>query len=649
MTAACNPFAMRRLGAAIGLALVLGAVLPGAIAADSVVSTWQVGEEPFGIVVDPSDGRIFVANSRNRDGSYVGPGSITVVNPTSSLTRTIVTSGPSDLLAVDADHRRLYSSNADHSLQVFDLDTLGLIARLPVGGLGLAVDASAQRIYVADYAYPAGSFVTVIDGSTNTVVQTKYAPKPENWWGLALDTGLHHLYVTNINYNWSPTTPTLPSLVVLDDRDLSLVSDIQLPVVPRFAITVDQTQHRVHLGAGDPNGLWDGSMFFTIDGVSFATLSSISVPGFPTGVALDADAHRIFLTDSCRTCQFHGYRVLDDRTFAVVQTAATPWLPGMPLVHPDGRLYMGAWNNFADEVVAIRLGNSAPQIFASWFTPAEPKTNEVLLINVGAMDPDFSDTQLPQPVTLAYEWLRNGVVIPSANGASLDLAVPGHGDRGDTITVRVAASDGQATSAPTAVSVVVADTAPTAGVSLDVTSPTTNQPITATATSSDVDGDSLTYTFTWKVNNAVRSVVSGLSATTSFDLAVAGNGDEGQTVSVELVASDGSLQSATSLASTVVANSAPTVTVSLSDSSPQTRDVLVATATPKDADADPLTLTYTWSVNGVVRQTGASNRFDLAVKGNGDNGDVVTVTATASDGTASATASASATVTQKKR
>jgi DNA-binding beta-propeller fold protein YncE len=640
---------MRRLGAALGLALVISAVLPGAIAADSVVSTWQVGEEPFGIVVDPSDGRIFVANSRNRDGTYVGPGSITVVNPTSPLTRTIVTSGPSDLLAVDAGHRRLYSSNADHSLQVFDLDTLGLIARLPVGGLGLAVDPSAQRIYVADYAYPAGSFVTVIDGTTNTVVQTKYAPKPENWWGLALDTALHHLYVTNINYSWSPTTPTLPSLVVLDDRDLSLVSDIQLPVVPRFAITVDQTQHRVHLGAGDPNGLWDGSMFFTIDGVSFATLSSISVPGFPTGVALDADAHRIYLTDSCRTCQFHGYRVLDDRTFAVVQTAATPWLPGMPLVHPDGRLYMGAWNNFADEVVAIHLGNSAPQIFASWFTPAEPKTNEVLLINVGATDPDFSDTQQPQPVTLAYEWLRNGVVIPSANGASLDLAVPGHGDRGDTITVRVTASDGQATSAPTAVSVVVADTAPVANsAALPPFAPRTNDTITATATASDADADPLTYTFTWKVDGLVRAVTSGPNPSSSFDLAVAGNGDRGQTVLVEVVAADGALQSGVVSASTVVANSPPAVTVSLSETSPQGRDVLVATAVAQDADSDPLTVTYTWTVNGVVRQTGASNRFDLAVKGNGDNGDVVSVTATVSDGTASVTASASATVTQKR-
>ena len=140
-------------------------------------------------------------------------------------------------------------------------------------------------------------------------------------------------------------------------------------------------------------------------------------------------------------------------------------------------------------------------------------------------------------------------------------------------------------------------------------------------------------------------MTSGPNASSSFDLSVAGNGDRGQSVSVEVVASDGALQSAPLSTSAVVGNTPPTVTVSLSDATPQSRDVLVATASAQDADGDALTLTYTWSVNGVMKQTGASNSFDLAAKGQGDNGDVVSVTVNASDGTASATASASATVT----
>jgi hypothetical protein len=186
-------------------------------------------------------------------------------------------------------------------------------------------------------------------------------------------------------------------------------------------------------------------------------------------------------------------------------------------------------------------------------------------------------------------------------------------------------------------------------VTLSSSAPRTNDTISATAAASDVDGDMLTYTFTWKVNGVVRSVTSGPNTSSSFDLSLAGNGDHGQTVLVEVVASDGALSSAVASASVVVANTPPTITVSLSDATPQTRDVLVATASAEDADSDPLTVTYAWSVNGVVKQTGTSNTFDLAVKGQGDNRDVVVVAATASDGAASTTASASATVTPGRK
>jgi hypothetical protein len=296
----------------------------------------------------------------------------------------------------------------------------------------------------------------------------------------------------------------------------------------------------------------------------------------------------------------------------------------------------------ADLLAAILLTNTAPVVDGVTLSPSSPRTNDVLQSSVAAHDADGD------ALTYSYEWLRNGTVL-GASGPSLDLSVAGHGDRGDTITVRVTASDGQTTSEPATASVVVADTAPTASVAIDITSPTTNQVIRATATSSDADGDALTYTFTWRVNTDVRATTSGPNVSSSFDLSVAGNGDKGQTVSVELVASDGTLQSATASASALVANSSPTVTVSLSDASPRSNDVLVATATARDADSDPLTVAYSWSVNGVVKQTGASGSFDLGVKGQGDNGDVVTVTATATDGTASASADASATVTPGRK
>ncbi len=485
--------------------------------------------------------------------------------------------------------------------------------------------------------------IVAIDGATNTILQTQSAPPRELWWGLAIDPGLHRLYVTNIE-------TSVRNLVVLDTRDLSRVDALTLAVVPRFALAVDEALHRVYVAGHDPNGLGFGpTMLYALDGSTLATLGSVQISGFPAGIALAPAAHRIYVTNNC-ACPSEpwGYSEIDDRTLELVRFHATARAPFLAALHPDGRLYLGAWtSSVVDELMVISLGNTPPVITSLVIAPSTPKTNDTLRAEVSAHDPDFPERPgAGQAVALSYEWLRNGVVVPGQAGSTFDLSQLG--DRGDTITVRVNAGDGELSTSATA-SVVVADTAPTASVVLDMTAPTTNQVITATATSSDADGDAVTYTFTWKVNSVVRALTSGPNASSSFDLAVAGNGARGQRVLVEVVASDGTLQSAIASASTVVVNSSPTVSVSLSDTSPQTRDTLVATASAQDADGDPLTLTYTWSVNGVVKQTGASNTFDLAVKGNGDNGDVVTVTVTASDGAASTTASASATVTPGRK
>lgn len=630
---------MRRLGAILGLALTLSVALPERAAADSIDRVWMVGDEPAGIVIDPTDGRVYVANSKI---SPADGASIYVVDPSRpagfDVTR-LVTSGAPAILALDPIHRRLYSSNQNRTLQVFDLTTMSLEATLPVGGLGVVVDPSTRRVYVVDVL--GGTFsIVAIDGATNTILQMQSAPPREFWWGLAIDPGLNRLYITNIDMS-------VRNLVVLDTRDLSRLDALTLPVVPRFALAVDEALHRVYVAGHDPNGLGSGpTMLYALDGSTLATLDSVQVSGFPGGIALAPATHRIYVTNSC-ACPSEpwGYSEVDDRTLELVRFHATPQAPFLAALHPDGRLYLGAWNSsVVDELVAVSLGNMPPVITSLAILPSAPGTNDTLRAEVSASDPDLPEAAAAgQAVTLTYEWLRNGVVVPGQAGSTFDLSQLG--DRGDTIAVRVTASDGELSTSATE-SVVVANTAPTASVALDAPSPTTNQIVTATAMSSDADGDPLTYMFTWKVNSVVRSVASGPNASSSFDLSIAGNGDRGQTVSVEVGAFDGTLESAVASASAVVVNSSPTVAVSLSDTSPRSRDVLIATASAQDADADPLTLTYTWRVNSVTRQMGTSNRFDLAPKGNGDKGDVVTVTVTASDGTATATAGASATVTR---
>jgi hypothetical protein len=449
------------------------------------------------------------------------------------------------MLALDPIHRRLYSSNQNRTLQVFDLTTMSLEATLPVGGLGVVVDPSTRRVYVVD-VFGSTFSIVAIDGATNTILQTQTAPARELWWGLAIDPGLDRLYITNIDTN-------VRNLVVLDTRDLSRVDALTLPVVPRFALAVDEGLHRVYVAGHDPNGLGFGpTMLYALDGSTLATLDSVQVSGFPGGIALAPAAHRIYVTTNC-ACPSEpwGYSEVDDQTLELVRFHATPRAPFLAAMHPDGRLYLGVWNSsVVDEVVAISLGNTAPVITSLAIVPSTPRTNDTLQAQVSASDPDLPDRPgAGQAVALTYEWLRNGIVVPGQAGSMFDLSQLG--DRGDTITVRVTASDGELNTAATA-TVVVANTPLTAStVSLNDTTPGSHDVLVATAQSDDADNDA-TYTFTWSVNGAIKRVASTVGSD-SFDLRTKGNGDNGDVVTVSVVASDGASTTPPANASATVA------------------------------------------------------------------------------------------------
>ncbi|MBF4764918.1 S8 family serine peptidase, partial [Nocardioides islandensis] len=145
------------------------------------------------------------------------------------------------------------------------------------------------------------------------------------------------------------------------------------------------------------------------------------------------------------------------------------------------------------------------------------------------------------------------------------------------------------------------NSAPSATVSLSPVSPATNQIVTATATKSDPDGNAVTLTYVWKVNGTIVKTTSGSSSLTdTLDLSVAGNGNRGDTIRVEVTPNDGTANGGTVNDQLVVGNSAPSATVSLSPVSPTTNQTVTATATKSDADGDAVSLTYVWKVNGSI-------------------------------------------------
>lgn len=98
---------------------------------------------------------------------------------------------------------------------------------------------------------------------------------------------------------------------------------------------------------------------------------------------------------------------------------------------------------------ALAYTNRAPIVTSVSITRNAPTTNEVVTATPVANDPDGS------PLTYSYVWRKNGVVLSGETGPTLNLSVAGNGDRGDTISVTVVASDGFSFSAPASDSVVV--------------------------------------------------------------------------------------------------------------------------------------------------------------------------------------------------
>jgi DNA-binding beta-propeller fold protein YncE len=513
---------MRQLGAALSLTFALALAFTQSANADNVDRTYTVGEQPFAIVIDPADGHIYTMNRGT------SPGSISVIDPASGLVTGHSTSGAAIAGALDTVHRRLYVANSNGTLDVFDLTTMGIVATLPVFGEGLAVNSETQRVYVAGRAN-----LTVIDGVTNTILATTPGIEGEAWSSVALDPSLHRIYVTNYRFYPGPLPPIYPSLIVIDDRDLSIVTELRLPVVSRWALAVDQARHRVYVaGTGtDPsNGYL--SMLLAFDGASLGQLGSAALPGAGGlgGIALGTG--RVYVT-----VLSEGYYEVDSESFVVTQAVSTlPLRPFLPATDPQGRLYFGSFvESGLDIVVTISFGNHAPLINSATLSPGVPTTTDPLSFNVVAVDTDFAHLATGQhdALTFTYEWARNGTVISGEASSTLELSHAGAGDRGDTIAARVTVSDPQGLTVTASASVVIANASPATTVSLSNVWPRTNDVLIATASAPDADGDQVNLTYAWTRNGAVIPGASG----SSLDLAT--QGDEGDVVAVIVTASDG--------------------------------------------------------------------------------------------------------------
>ena len=287
------------------------------------------------------------------------------------------------------------------------------------------------------------------------------------------------------------------------------------------------------------------------------------------------------------------------------------------------------------------VGNAAPVITSATIDESAPRTNDTIHVSVVASDDD-GDT-----VTYTYQWTNDGVNIVGQTGPSLDLSLPGNGGKNHVMAVKVTAHDGNGgtSSEVTALGVTIANTSPSATVSLNSATPGTNQTLTATATKSDADGEAITLTYVWKVNGVTKQTTDQDGSTDTFDLSWPATGVRA-TRSASPSRLTTAMRSAPRLGERHSRQHRPDRELDRDRSGerPDERhaDHLLSTSDP---DGDTVAVTYQWLKNGnpIVGQTGSS--LDLSLANNGTRGDIIRVRAIADDGqTTSSLLSATVTI-----
>ncbi len=246
----------------------------------------------------------------------------------------------------------------------------------------------------------------------------------------------------------------------------------------------------------------------------------------------------------------------------------------------------------------VLVQNSAPSITSVTISPASPLVSDTLTCShAGYSDPDGDGD------ASTYAWTVGSV--SSGTGSTLAGAF----SKSDTVTCTVTPHDGSSAGTAMADSVTIGNTAPeVSSVSLSPSLVYTDDTVSASVSTNDDDGDSVTLSYAWYVDGGlVSSTGSSLSGVSWFD--------KHQSVYVVVTPTDGTDSgSALSSSSVSVLNTAPTApVVSIDPSDPRAGldDLLCQVDTAStDADGDSITYTVSWDVDGVDYLAGGSDTGD---------------------------------------
>jgi YVTN family beta-propeller protein len=255
------------------LALALAALLSPAasVLAQTVTATVPVGNLPHGVGVNPTTGRVYVANNNSNTVSVID-------GATNAVVATVPVGNGPELVGVNPTTGRVYVTNRDsNSVSVIDGVTNAVVATIPLpiatNPNGLAVNPTTGRVYTANYGKDT---VSVIDGATNAVVAT--VPVGNAPVRVAVNPTTSRVYVTNINGN---------SVSVIDGTTNAVVATIASVQLP-YGVGVNPTRSRVYVANLGNNTVT------VIDAATNTVVATVPVGTNPYGVGVNPTTSHVY-------------------------------------------------------------------------------------------------------------------------------------------------------------------------------------------------------------------------------------------------------------------------------------------------------------------------------------------------------------------
>jgi YVTN family beta-propeller protein len=258
---------------------------------NTVIATVDVGNSPRGVGVNPATNRVYVTN--------LDDGTVSVIDGTTNTVIATVDVGnlPFDIAVNPATDRVYVANQGDGTVSVIDGTTNTVIATVRVGGGfigGIDVNPDTNRIYVGMLVSGETdrSVVSVIDGTTNTVIATvdvSSEVSSDTDVNVAVNPDTNRVYVAQNVLD----SRGIGIITVIDGTTNTVIATVDGPESDPVDVAVNPSTNRIYVTNALDFGASAG--VYVIDGTTNEVIATIG--SFSAGdVAVNPDTNRIYVT-----------------------------------------------------------------------------------------------------------------------------------------------------------------------------------------------------------------------------------------------------------------------------------------------------------------------------------------------------------------